>query len=61
MRRKEKNSHVPDQRKYLSNEEENEFVQFLLDCASLGYPRTRKQVTICMLFMFIFSAALTKV
>ncbi|XP_065837914.1 uncharacterized protein [Oscarella lobularis] len=44
MRRKEKNSHVPDQRRYLSNKEENEFVQFLLNCASLGYPRTRKQV-----------------
>jgi len=30
--------------KYLTNEEEDELVQFLLDCASVGYPRGRQEV-----------------
>ena len=30
--------------KYLSDEEEEELVRFLLGCASVGYPKTRKEV-----------------
>ena len=30
--------------RYLSEEEEDELVRFLLGCASVGYPKTRKQV-----------------
>ena len=30
--------------KYLSTQEEEELVQFLIDCASIGYPRSRLEV-----------------
>ena len=30
--------------KYLSIQEEEELVQFLIDCASIGYPRSRLEV-----------------
>ena len=35
---------VSGPRRYLSEEEEEELVRFLLGCASMGYPKTRKEV-----------------
>ena len=32
---------------YLTSEEEEELVSFLIKCAGIGYPHTRKQISTC--------------
>lgn len=44
--------------KYLSNQEEEELVQFLMDCASIGYPRGRLEVIAMIQCVYVMNVVM---